>query len=121
MAEQLANFLALLITAVANTWANRRFTFGVRGRQSALRHHVQGLVVFGVAWGMTAGSLAVLHHYLPGAGPHHELAILTAANLAATVMRFLALRLWVFRGRAAHAPVVAPSRVVTSRDRVLSS
>lgn len=119
--EQAANFLALLVTAIANTWANRRFTFRVRGPQGALKHHVQGLVVFGVAWGMTAGSLAVLHHYLPAAGPHHELLILTAANLAATVMRFLALRLWVFRHRAAHAPVAAPSRVVTSRDRVLSS
>lgn len=121
VAEQLANFVALLVTAVANTWANRRFTFGVRGRESALRHHVQGLVVFGVAWAMTAGALAVLHSYFPDAGPHHELAILTAANLAATVMRFLALRLWVFRGRAAHAPATAPSRVVTSRDQVLSS
>ncbi len=121
VAEQLANFIALLITAIANTWANRRFTFRVRGPQGALRHHVQGLVVFGVAWGMTAGSLAVLHHYLPAAGPHHELVILTAANLAATVMRFLALRLWVFRTRATHAPAVTASRVVTSRDRVLSS
>jgi glycosyltransferase involved in cell wall biosynthesis len=119
--EQLANFLALLITAVANTWANRRFTFRVRGRRGALTHQIQGLVVFGVAWAMTAGSLALLHAYLPDAGPHHELAILTAANLAATVMRFLALRLWVFRGRARHAPVTAPSRAVTSRDRVLSS
>lgn len=119
--EQLANFLALLVTAIANTWANRRFTFRVRGRRGALTHQVQGLVVFGVAWAMTAGSLAALHAYLPDAGPHHELAILTAANLGATVMRFLALRLWVFRGRAEHAPVAVPSRVVTSRDRVLSS
>jgi len=121
MIEQLANFVALLVTAIANTWANRRFTFGVRGRKSAFLHQVQGLVIFGIAWGMTAGALAVLHSYLPAAGPHHELAVLTAANLGATVMRFLALRLWVFRGRASHAPTMAPSRVVTSRDRVLSS
>jgi putative flippase GtrA len=119
--EQVANFIALLATAIANTWANRRFTFGVRGRRSVLKHQVQGLVVFGVAWAMTSGSLALLHAYLPDAGPHHELAVLTAANLAATVMRFLALRLWVFRSRAKHPPVAAPSRVVTSRDQVLSS
>ena len=121
MTEQAANFVALLATAIANTWANRRFTFGVRGRRSVLRHHVQALVVFGIAWAMTAGSLAVLHGYFPDAGPHHELAVLTAANLAATVMRFLALRLWVFRSRASHARLEAPSRVITSRDRVLSS
>jgi len=119
--EQLANFLALLVTAIANTWANRRFTFRVRGPQGALKHHVQGLVVFGVAWGMTAGALAVLHSWFPTAGPHHELAILTAANLCATVLRFLALRLWVFRGRASHEALVEPRRVITSRDRVLSS
>ncbi|MBX3100359.1 MAG: bifunctional glycosyltransferase family 2/GtrA family protein [Salinibacterium sp.] len=121
MAEQAANFVALLATAIANTWANRRFTFGVRGRQSVLRHHVQALVVFGVAWAMTSSSLAVLHSSFPDAGPHHELAVLTVANLAATVMRFLALRLWVFRGRATHARQETSTRVLTSRDRVLSS
>ena len=36
-----ANLLALLLTAVANTAANRRLTFGVRGRD-ALRHQLQG-------------------------------------------------------------------------------
>ena len=51
--------------------------------------------------------LALSHYDRAGdrdgqSGVHHELAILTAANLAATVMRFLALRLWVFRTRAAH-------------------
>ena len=39
-----ANFIALLVTAVANTAANRRFTFGVRGPRDAVRHQVQGLV-----------------------------------------------------------------------------
>ncbi|HEY0258561.1 MAG TPA: glycosyltransferase, partial [Lacisediminihabitans sp.] len=38
MPAQLANFLALLITTVANTAANRRFTFGVRGGAGAVRH-----------------------------------------------------------------------------------
>ena len=42
-----ANLLALLICAVANTAANRRFTFGVRGRERAATHQFQGLVVFG--------------------------------------------------------------------------
>src|SRR4051812_12257540 len=42
---QLANLLALLLTAIGNTAANRRLTFGVRGRRDAVRHQVQGLVV----------------------------------------------------------------------------
>src|SRR6185437_12489820 len=39
---QVANFLALSVTAVANTAANRRLTFGIRGRAGAARHQVQG-------------------------------------------------------------------------------
>ena len=47
---QAANLIALIITAVANTAANRRLTFGVRGRGGALRHHAGGLIAFGVGW-----------------------------------------------------------------------
>ena len=37
---QAANLLALLVTAVANTAANRRLTFGVRGGAGAVRHQL---------------------------------------------------------------------------------
>ncbi len=57
---QPANLIALLVTAVANTAANRRLTFGVRGHDGAWRHQAQGLVVFAVGLGLTSGSLAVL-------------------------------------------------------------
>ncbi|KRC52047.1 sugar translocase [Leifsonia sp. Root227] len=108
---QLANFAALLITTIANTGANRRFTFGVRGRSGAVRHQFQGLIVFGVAWGMTAGSLAVLHLSAPGAGARAELIVLTVANLVATLVRFVLLRLWVFRASRRPAPSAAPPAV----------
>jgi glycosyltransferase involved in cell wall biosynthesis len=94
---QLANFLALLITAVANTAANRHFTFGVRGRRGVVMHQFQGLIVFAVAWGITAGTLAVLHAVRPNAAALTSLILLTGANLFATVVRFLLFRLWVFR------------------------
>ena len=94
---QLSNFLALLITAIANTAANRRFTFGVRGARGAVTHQFQGLIVFGIAWGITAGSLALLHAARPDASSLLSLVVLTGANLFATVVRFLLLRLWVFR------------------------
>ena len=61
---QAANFVALLVTAVANTAANRRFTFGVRGAARAARHHVEGLIVFGIALAITSGSLAGLHAFV---------------------------------------------------------
>lgn len=97
--SQTANAAALLLSAVANTAANRRLTFGVRGRDRAVRHQAQGLVVFGIGLALTSGSLAALD---AAAGtPSHgtELAVLVVANLAATVLRFLLFRAWVFPDR----------------------
>ena len=99
MAPQAANFLALLLTTIANTWANRRFTFGVRGRPGAVRHQFQGLIVFGVAWAMTSGSLMLLNLVAPSASAQVELIVLTVANLLATFVRFALFRLWVFRAQ----------------------
>ncbi|MFJ5546988.1 glycosyltransferase [Streptomyces sp. NPDC093225] len=96
---QAANAAALLLSAVANTAANRRLTFGVRGRERAVRHQAQGLVVFGIGLALTSGSLAALN--AATATPSHgtELAVLITANLAATVLRFLLFRAWVFPER----------------------
>lgn len=94
---QAANFLSLLLTAIGNTWANRWFTFGVTGRLGVVRHQLQGLVVFGIAWSITSGSLLTLHATEPQASPLTEILVLTAANLVATVLRFVLLRGWVFR------------------------
>ena len=93
---QMANLLALGTTAVANTAANRRFTFGVRGNDEAGKHQLQGLLVFGAALAITSGSLALLH-LLTDPSRGLELTVLVLANLAATVVRFVALRGWVFR------------------------
>jgi len=90
-----ANALALLLTAVGNTAANRRLTFGVRGRRDALRHQLQGLAVLGLGLAVTSGAIWLLH----AAGSHDhvvEVAVLTIANLAVTVMRFVAMRTWMF-------------------------
>jgi putative flippase GtrA len=107
---QAANLLALLVTAVGNTAANRRLTFGVRGRSGAVLHQGQGLVVLGLAWALTSGSLAALHAAAPGASRAFELAVLVVANLAATVLRFVLLRGWVFRSRPAAAPIEEVAR-----------
>ncbi len=96
---QAANAVALLVTAVANTAANRRYTFEVRGPGSALAHQAKGLAAFLAALALTSGSLTALHHLAPQAPRAVEVAVLVLANLAATVLRFLLLRHWVF-GRA---------------------
>ncbi|MBG0831045.1 glycosyltransferase [Planomonospora sp. ID67723] len=96
-----ANALALLITAIANTAANRRFTFGVTGRAGALRHQLQGGLAFLVGLLLSTGGLALLKLLLPGAPAAAEVAAVIAANALATLVRFLLLRGWVFTPRRA--------------------
>ena len=97
-----ANAAALALTAVANTGANRRFTFGVRGRHELLAHHVRGAVVFVLTLGLTTGALAVVHGLNATPPRGVELAVLVAATLTATVTRYVALRTWVFARRHRH-------------------
>lgn len=92
LGAQPANLLSLLVTAVANTAANRRLTFGITGRWHAGRHHLQGLVVFGLGLALTSGSLALLPAVVAAPTRAMELAVLVVANLAATVLRFVLLR-----------------------------
>ncbi|GAB3594822.1 bifunctional glycosyltransferase family 2/GtrA family protein [Angustibacter peucedani] len=103
-----ANLLALLVTAVGNTAANRRFTFGVSGRDGAVRHQAQGLLVFALGLAVTSGSLAGLHVLVPDPGRVVELGVLVAANAVATVLRFALMRAWVF-GQPRAVPSVPSS------------
>ena len=99
-----ANALALALTAVANTQANRRLTFGVRGRSDLLRHHLQGAVVFLLTLALTSAALDVQQAAAPHAPRLVELAVLVVASVCATVTRFVALRSWVFARRRVRRP-----------------
>lgn len=99
LGAQQANFLALLLTAVGNTAANRRFTFGINGPEKLFTQQFQGLVVFALAWSITSSSLLALHTINPDSSSTMELVTLTGANILATLMRFVLLRIWVFRVR----------------------
>ena len=96
LSGEAANALALALTAVANTQANRRFTFGIRGRAGLLRQHTIGAVVYLLALGLTEGSLRVLQMIAPHAPRGGEVAVLVGASVLATVSRYVALRAWVF-------------------------
>jgi len=97
--SQEANFLALLLTAIGNTAANRRFTFGISGPEKLFTQQFQGFIVFLLAWTMTSSSLLLLHALTSDTHPSLELFVLTAANIFATLLRFVLLRLWVFGER----------------------
>jgi putative flippase GtrA len=107
-----ANAIALAGTAIANTAANRRFTFGVRGRARALYHQLLGGLVFLLALGLTTGALALLN--AADAHPRHitEAIVLVVASIVATLSRYVCLRWWVFASRphARRAGLGAPPR-----------
>jgi putative flippase GtrA len=105
-----ANALALALTAIGNTAANRRLTFGLRGRSGLVRQHALGGVVFLLTLGLTSGALDVLHALSARPSRALELAVLVAASTAATVTRYVALRALVF----------APSRWRAKKRRILA-
>ena len=96
-----SNVIALAATAVANTAANRRLTFGIRGRERLLGDHAGGLLAFAAALVFTNGAIVAIGLFAPGASRVAEIAVLTAANAIATGVRFLVLRTVLFHMRAA--------------------
>jgi glycosyltransferase involved in cell wall biosynthesis len=98
MPAQAANVISLLVTAVANTAANRRVTFGISGRLNVARHQFKGLIAFGAGLTLTSGALAALYSGPAQPSRGAEISVLVAANLVATVLRFLLYRHWVFGG-----------------------
>jgi len=106
-----ANAAALAITAVGNTAANRRLTFGIRGREHLLRHHWRGAAVFVLTLALSNGALMVLQEIDPSPPRALELAVLVLGSLLATVLRFLALKTWVFARRHRQAARPAGERV----------
>ncbi len=111
-----ANAMALAVTAVANTQANRWFTFGLRGRENLVRQHAMGAAVYVLTLGLTSGALLVMHALDSDPSRAVELCVLVVASACATVTRFVALRSWVFARRARRAlspAVTAIARVGT--------
>ncbi|WP_318219307.1 glycosyltransferase [Streptomyces sp. SCL15-6] len=89
-----ANALGLFLATVLNTAANRRITFGVRGRQDVLRHQAKGFVAFLLGLACTSTALLAAG---PESGRTVELTVLLAGDVLASLVRFALLRHWVFR------------------------
>jgi glycosyltransferase involved in cell wall biosynthesis len=91
-----ANALALALTAVVNTHANRRFTFGVRGSRGLVSQHMGGALAFLLALCLTDGALALLSSLDRHPARWLEVGVLVMASVLATAGRYVALRSWVF-------------------------
>jgi glycosyltransferase involved in cell wall biosynthesis len=100
LAATTANAVALALTAVANTLANRRFTFDVHGRAGLLSQLVAGTVVYVITLALTEGALQTLPALDPRPGKLIEVVVLVIATAFATLTRYFALKAWVFRRRA---------------------
>ena len=95
-----ANALALAATAVGNTAANRRLTFGLRGREGLMRHHARGAGVYVLTLALTNGALQMLHGLDSAPSRAVELAVLVVAGFLATFTRYVAMKTWVFARRS---------------------
>jgi glycosyltransferase involved in cell wall biosynthesis len=91
-----ANVIALALTAVANTAANRRITFGRKGRAGVWRDQLQGALVFLTTVAITSGALLILDGIARRPPQALEVAVLVVSSILATVVRYIGLRYWVF-------------------------
>lgn len=106
---QAANLVALLAATVANTALNRRWTFGVRGREHAVRQHLGGLGVFALTLVMTSGALGLLRLWDAAPPTWLETAVLGLATACSTLVRFVTMRRWIFRSEDAPSGSAQPS------------
>jgi putative flippase GtrA len=91
-----ANLVALVVTTLLNTEANRRFTFA-RSAGPSGRVHLLGLLVFAGYYALTSAALLLLHAFVAKPSTLLELTVLLGACLVGTAARFFVLRYWVFR------------------------
>jgi putative flippase GtrA len=101
-----ANAIALLVTTIGNTAANRRFTFGVRGRDALVRDHLAGLTGLVMALAITTAAIGLLDRLSSHPSRLVEVGVLVGANAIATICRFGLLRTLLARsGRPAQASI----------------
>ncbi len=107
-----ANFVALLMTAVANTWANRRLTFGQVGGDGAVRQFAESGVVFVVGLAVSSGGLGLLHRFWSSSGVVAEIITVLLSGTVTTIVRFVLMRAWVFHpARSARTVPSKASRI----------
>jgi putative flippase GtrA len=93
----IANAIALLVTTIGNTAANRRFTFGLRGRAALVHDHLAGLAGLVMALVITSAAIGLLDRLSSHPSRLVEIGVLVGASAIATICRFGALRALIAR------------------------
>jgi putative flippase GtrA len=92
----LADVVALAVCGVANTAANRRLTFSLRGRAGRSRHYRVALALGLVPLAVSLAAVGLLGAAgVTGTVP--LLAVLSVLSGLVALGRFVLLRRWVFR------------------------
>ncbi len=97
LGAQTANIVALALSTVVNTAANRTWTFRLRGGEGMARQHAQSMLVFALTWALSSAALALLAFFSPQPSTTATVAVVAVANAVSTVARFTAMRAWIFR------------------------
>jgi putative flippase GtrA len=111
LSAESANVVSLLLTAIGNTAANRRFTFNAQNNGAASRDHLAGLVAFAAALAISSASLVLLDVLAPSASRVEEIVVLVAAGIVGTALRFVLLRSWI----KPRVPTVVPRRLAPGK------
>ncbi|MEU0567754.1 glycosyltransferase [Nonomuraea sp. NPDC005983] len=94
-APALANLGALVLTAIANTEANRRWTFNrLGGPHTAMR--LKAALLFLANYAVTTTAVLGLQAAAPGINRLLEVTAVVATYCGLTLLRFVALDRWVF-------------------------
>lgn len=94
-----ANLVSLLVLTVFNTEANRRLTFRW-SRTGARRAHLGAGALFVLGYLVTSGAVLLFRQSAPHASTAAETLVLVASSALVTAVRFVVLRLAVFRGHS---------------------
>ena len=87
----LANVVAVSSTVAVNAWANRRFTFGRRGRLGRSSDYLRAGVIYLAGLVVSTTALVAIESTGSGSGPVVELVVLLATWSLTTVARFAVL------------------------------
>lgn len=95
MASSLAVTVSLVLSTMANTAANRTFTFAAASRTSTSRTQWQGLLLLGITWAMQNLGLWLISP-LELTSAMESVAVMVSGT-SGGVIRFALMRRWMFR------------------------
>lgn len=108
LSAQIANLVAMAVSTIFNTAANRRYTFSASTECRWWAHQLQGFLVMLLALAITSSSLTLLHFALPDAATWTEVVALNRPRTYSS-------------SRAIHTSVVSHRWATTSHSMFVGS